>query len=206
MKDLVVLVPDKNVKFGIDGLLSRYESLNIRQISEDDYEIFVHPLHDPGVYHRAVDFLRPFLREYRYAAIFLDREGSGQEHRSSDEITGDIKTRLEDNGWRDRLEVFVFDPELEIWVWTESPHTAGALGWDNYSELRDWLGQQGLWAQNALKPERPKEAVKMALKIKGIPRSSSIYKDIAQRVSLSRCQDQAFRNFRDILQKWFPAV
>ena len=43
MKDLIVLVPDKNVRFGIDSLLSRYESLNIKQIS---YDIFVHPLHD----------------------------------------------------------------------------------------------------------------------------------------------------------------
>ncbi len=201
MKDLVILVPDKNVQFGIDGLLSRYESLNIKRIS---YEIFVHPYRDPGVYHYAVDFLRPYSSQYSYALVFLDREGSGQEG-SVDEISKKIKKDIEKSGWQNRVEVIVFDPELEIWVWAESPHTAEALGWNSYPELKAWLIQQGLWKQDTSKPERPKEAVEMSLKEKRLPRSSSIYLEIAQKVTLSKCQDQAFKKFRDILQEWFPA-
>lgn len=201
MKDLIVLVPDNNVKFGIDGLLSRNESLNTREIS---YEIFVHPLRDPGIYHNATNFLRPFSSQYSYALVFIDYEGSGQEQTSSHEISENVKRDVEMNGWPNRVEVIVFDPELEIWVWSESPHTAEALGWDSYSELKSWLTSQRIWQENASKPERPKEAVEVALRIKRIPRSSSIYKEIAQNVGLSRCQDQAFIRFRNILQNWFP--
>ena len=201
MKDLVVLVADKNMKFGIDAILSRHDSLNIRNIF---YDSFVHPLRDPGVYDKAGDFLRQFLREYSYALVFLDYEGSGQEQRSSHEIASKMKTGLEENGWQDRVEVIVFDPELEIWIWTESPHTADALGWDNYSELKDWLTQQGIWQQNLPKPERPKEAMEKVLREKRIPRSSSIYREIAQNVSLDRCQDTSFTNLKNVLQQWFP--
>lgn len=38
---------------------------------------------------------------------------------------------------------------------------------------------------------------------KGIPRSSSIYQDIAERVSVNRCQDPSFLRFKTILQNWF---
>ena len=201
MKDLIVLVPDKNVRFGIDSLLSRYESLNIKDIF---YDIFVHPLHDAGVYHNAANFLRAFSNHYSYALVFLDREGSGQEQTLPNNIANTVKKDIESNGWPDRVEVIVFDPELEIWVWTESPYTAAALGWDNYLDLKKWLNEQGFWEQNSSKPKRPKEAVESSLKLKRIPRSSSIYREIGQRVSLHRCQDESFRSFRNILQKWFP--
>lgn len=202
MKDLIVLVPDKNVLFGMEGLLSRFRSLNIKQIS---YEIFVHPLHDPGVYHDAAKFLRSFSNQYSYALAFLDREGSGREKEQSEEIAGKVKKEIEHNGWPDRGEVIVFDPEVETWIWTESTDIAKALGWDDYSELKTWLMQREVnWKQNALKPERPKEAVELSLKRKGIPRSSSIYREIANNVDFNRCQDNSFREFREILQKWFP--
>ncbi len=201
MKDLVILVPDKNVKFAIDGLLSRYDSLQIKQIS---YDIFIHPHHDPGIYHQAVKILQPLIKDYHFALVFLDHEGSGQEKISSAEIVRKIHGELERNGWLHRVEVIVFNPEVEIWVWTESPHTAAALGWNSYSELKAWLIQNEIWKQNTPKPERPKKALEMSLKIKRIPRSSSIYQEIARKVSLNKCQDDSFSNFRNILQKWFP--
>lgn len=201
MKDLVVLVPDKNVYSGIDGLLSRHESLNIKQIS---YEIFVHPLHDPGVYDDAANFLRQFSNQYLYALVFVDYEGSGQEQTLPGDIAIKVRKEIERNGWSNRVEVIVFDPELEIWVWADSPHTASALGWNSFPGLKNWLTQQGFWAQNAAKPQRPKEAVEIALRKKRIPRSSSIYQEIAQNVSLIGCQDDSFIKFKNILQQWFP--
>ena len=200
MKDLVVLVPDKDVRFGIDGLLSRYQSLNIRMIS---YEIFIHPMHDPGVYHDAANFLRPFSNQYSYALAFLDREGSGQQG-SAEEIAEHIKRDIERNGWPTRAEVVVFDPELEIWIWIESRHTARALGWDDYLELKEWLKERGHWEQNASKPRRPKEALLISLKNRRIPRSSSIYFEIAEKVNLNLCHEPSFERLKDILQQWFP--
>lgn len=202
MKDLVVLVADKNMKFGIDAILSRHNSLNIRSIL---YDSFIHPLRDPGVYDKAGDFLRQFLREYSYAIVFLDYEGSGQEGKLPDEIANKIRAGLEKNGWQDRAEVFVFNPELEIWIWTESLYTANALGWNSYPELKSWLSdKQVLWQQNSFKPERPKFAMEIALKEKRIPRSSSIYREIAQKVNLDRCKDDSFVNLKDVLRQWFP--
>ena len=201
MKDLIILVADKNMKSGMENLLLRTESLNINAIS---FDIFVHPQKDPGIYHRAADFLRPFPRMYSYAIALIDREGSGKEDLSSDEMADRIKRQIEHNGWPEKAEVIVFDPELENWVWTDSIHTAKALGWSNYSELNNWLEEQGIWHKSMNKPVRPKEALEISLRQKGIPRSSSIYKEIAQKASFAECQDRAFIKLKTVIQKWFP--
>jgi hypothetical protein len=201
MKDLIVLVPDKNMKSGLESLLPRTEALNILTIA---FDVFVHPQKDPGSYHRAADFLRPFSRMYSYAIALIDREGSGQENLSSDEMADGIKSQIENNGWAEKAEVIVFDPELESWIWTGSIHTAKALGWSNYLELNNWLEEQGIWPESMNKPVRPKEAVEISLRQKGIPRSSSIYKEIAQKVSFTECRDRAFIQFKAVVQKWFP--
>jgi hypothetical protein len=172
VKDLVALVPDKNVKFGIEGLFSRFKSLSIKPIS---YDVFVHPQHDPGIFHGAADFLRAYSNEYSYSLVFLDYEGSGQETIPPDEIAKKIKVKIERSGWLNRVEIIVFIPEFEVWMWTNSPHIAKVLGWNNYLRLKNWLVHQGLWEENTLKPKRPKEALEVSLQKTGIPRSSSIY-------------------------------
>lgn len=203
LKDLIVLVPDNDVKYGIDSLLCRLESLNIRPIS---FEIFVHPEHDPGVYHKATDILRPLAKLYSYALVLFDHEGSGQEKIPNSQLAMKLKDHIEKNGWLNRVAVVIFDPELEAWVWTDSIHTANALGWDNFSLLKDWLIDKGYWQKEYIKPKRPKEALESSLREKRIPRSSSIYKDIAQKVSLEKCQDQSFKKFKQILTEWFPRI
>lgn len=200
MKDLAILVPDKDIQLGIDNLFSRHQSLNIRQIS---YEIFVHPLHDPGVCLGAANFLRPFSNQYNYALVFIDHEGSGQEQTPLDDLASNIKNDIERNGWPGKVEVIVFNPELEVWVWTETNAVAEILGWDSYLELKSWLIDQAVWEQNCSKPKRPKKAVEKSLETKRIPRSSSIYGEIGRTVRLDRCQDQSFRKLRSILQNWF---
>lgn len=162
MKDLVCLVPDRNVEYGLRGLLERNISLGIREIT---YDIYVHPKRDPGILNGASDFLQEFSSIYSYG--------------------------------------IVFKPELEIWLWVDSPHTANELGWDNYPNLKDFLIQRGLWISGKLKPDRPKEAVEAALWKRKIPRSSSIYYNIAKKVSLERCTDASFHNFKSLLKRWF---
>jgi len=202
MKDLIILVADVSMRSGIESLLNRKESFGIRQIS---YDIRVHPERDPGIYKRSADFLRIFLNQYSYALVFLDQEWNEDEIISSDKIICKIKDNLEKSGWIDRSEIIVFEPEFDIWVWAESPHTAKALGWDSYSELSKWLISKGFWEEGTSKPIRPKEALEMVLKNTGIPLSSSIYENIASKVSLRKCEDASFRKFKEILQKWFPA-
>jgi hypothetical protein len=200
-KDLIVLAPDKNTKFTVNGILTRYQSLKIRKI---DYDIFVHPKHDPGIYNDSVNFLRAFLNQYNYTLVFIDKEGSGQDKKkSTDELANIIKTNLEKNGWEDRVEVIVFNPELEIWVWVDSPHTAVALGWNNYEELKNYLMQKEFWQINSPKPKKPKEAMELLLKIKLIPRSSSIYQEIAEKANFAYCVEPSFLKFKRALTSWF---
>ena len=202
-KDLVILVPDKNTQFVLNGLLSRTQSLKIREI---DYQIYLHPERDPGVFHRSDQFLRPFHSEFEKALIFMDREGSGQENKSAQEIGHIVKSKVEKVGWGDKIEVIVFDPELEIWAWTKSPHLAKHLGWDNITELVSFVKAHGYWTPSNEKPERPKEAVEIALREKHIPRSSAIYKKIAETVSFESCQESSFLKFKQIMRSWFPAT
>ena len=76
MKDLVVLVADKDMEYSLAGLLSRPLALGIRPISHD---VFVHPDHDPGCALRGVTFLSNFAAQYRHGLILFDHEGSGRE-------------------------------------------------------------------------------------------------------------------------------
>jgi len=165
------------------------------------FDVFKHPRRDPGVFHEADEFLRPFQNQYRYALVMLDREGSGQEERTPEEIEQAIQKRLDKVGWKDRSAVVVLDPELETWVFSDSPHVPEIIAGGDVD-----LYRQVLTAQTRLsngKPERPKEAMEEILRRKGIPRSSGLYRELAKRVSLSRCRDRSFQRFREILQGWF---
>lgn len=201
MNDLIVLVADKNMEFAVKGILQRTASLKIREIS---YDIKVHNHHDPGVYRTAHDFLRIFNKKYKYALVILDKEGCGC-NENPPKIASDIQSKLDMSGWKDRSQVIVLDPELEIWVWSDSPEVAVCIGWNN-SELRDWLQSEGHLRPNTHKPKNPKLAFENALRTKRKPRSSSIYGKLAEKVSLERCTDKAFQTFKNTLQNWFPAI
>jgi hypothetical protein len=200
MKDLIVLVADKNMEFTVKGILQRNESVNIRGIS---YKIMRHSQNDPGVYRAAHDFLRIYVNEYRYAIVMLDREGCGCADNSVD-IGRQIQSRLDNSGWNERSAVIILDPELEIWVWSDSPEVANCIGW-SHNELRGWLHSHGDLSSDTYKPRNPKIILENVLKIKNIPRSSSIYYKLATRVSFNRCTDSAFLKFKNTLQHWFSA-
>lgn len=200
-RDLVVLTADKNAQFAIRGLVSRQQALNIRAIQVDYY---THPEKDPGVLTRAHDFLRPFTKSHAHALVVLDRDGSGQERLDRTTLESQIESQMSGAGWGDRASAVVLDPELEIWVWSDSPHVAECLGWkDQPLTLREWLQQNELLREGSLKPDDPKKAMEMALRIARKPRSSAIYQKLANTVGLSRCQDPSFIKLRNILHSWF---
>ena len=96
-------------------------------------------------------------------------------------------------------------PELENWVWSDSPKVDLALGWEGKTlPLRDWLREKGLLHAGAVKPSEPKRAVELALRTVYKPRSSAIYFELAQEVSTDRCTDPAFAKLRRCLREWFP--
>jgi len=98
----------------------------------------------------------------------------------------------------------VIDPELEAWVFSESPRVEITFGWTNRPvRLRDALAAQGLWPAGSPKPPDPKAAVQWALRQARTPLSSSLYRALAGRVSFERCQDRSFLRLRKFLADWF---
>ncbi len=200
-KDLVCLVADKNIEHAIRALLSRPQSFEIREIS---FDIYVHPESDPACSRRAHDFLRPFMNRYEHALVVFDREGSGQEHLSRKDLEENLENLLAGAGWNTRAAALAIDPELEVWIWSRSPHVVTTLGWVGRDpDLMSWLTQKGFLAENEIKPERPKEALEKALRLVRKPRSSSIYFQLAQRISFRSCTDGSFSKLKLCLARWF---
>ena len=92
----------------------------------------------------------------------------------------------------ERGKAIVLAPELETWVWSDSPHVAAVAGWAERPRLRQWLNDHGLWNEQESKPPRPKEAFHAALHASGVARSASLHRQLAERVSLNRCADRSF--------------
>ena len=198
--DLILLVPDSNTEYTMKGLLARHQAIGIRQI---DFNVVRHPERDPGCFLRAPDFLRLFRRDYHHALVLLDREGSGRESRSRLELEEDLEGRLATE-WSERSAVVVIDPELEIWLWSDSPEVDAVLGWQGRRpNLRSWLVESGFSSQPSDKPDRPKEAVEQALRLVRQARSSALYRRLAERVSVRRCRDPGFLKLTKTLQRWF---
>ncbi len=202
--DLLVLVADKNTEVAVTGLLSRYAALGIRQVAAD---IRRHPQKDSGSCLGGVDFLQPFAEQYEHALLVFDHEGSSRETEEPVRIEEDLEDRLARTGWGKRASVIVLTPELESWVWSDSPHVERALGWgDSELPLREWLVGRGFLAPGTTKPGRPKEAMEAVLWEVRRPRSSAVYQALAQTVSLNRCSDRAFSKFKSSLTEWFASA
>jgi hypothetical protein len=202
-KDLVVLAADKNTDSGLRGILARPDSLGIRPIQATT-DMFVHPRRDPGCLNEAHDFLRPLLRDYRYALVVFDRVGCGRETLSQSQLSDAVRGRLALSGWGDRAEVVVLDPEIEVWVFAASSQVERCLGWPAQGlRLRRWLEERGAWPEGDAKPPDPKAALEMALREIRKPRSSAIYRRLGERVGIQGCTDPAFGKFREVLGRWF---
>ncbi|MCU0285909.1 MAG: hypothetical protein MUF15_05875 [Acidobacteria bacterium] len=135
--------------------------------------------------------------------IIFDKEGCGKEI-SREELEREMEKRLAISGWNERAAAVVIDPELENWLWSDSPGVEIVLGWkDKNPPLRRWLEDKGFFIGDSIKPSRPKEALESALRIVNKPRSSSIFYQLAKAVSVKRCQDPAFLKLKRKLCQWF---
>jgi hypothetical protein len=201
--DLVLLAADKQMAETLRGILSRPEALNIQPIS---YTVYTHPNKDPGCRREAHRFLRPFHSDFRHALVLFDYDGCGAAGTStSDEIEEALEETLRRSGWEERARCVVIDPELEVWVWSDSSEVDRCLGWEHAPQrVQDWIRETDQWPVDDPKPPAPKEAVERALEEVGQPRSSSLFRELAESVSLRRCEDPTFRRFCNLLRKWFP--
>ena len=199
-KDLFVLAADLELANALEGLLSRSNDLGIRDIA---FDIERHPNRDSGCRSDAVEYLRPYHGRYRYALVVFDHHGCGSLP-AREQIQKTLEQQLSRNGWENGAKVIVIEPELEVWVWRNSPAVSRVLGWgDRYDELRNWLGDRQLWPLGDSKPSHPKKAMREAMRRGRVQRSARKFSELATAVELDGCQDPAFNELRTTLRSWF---
>lgn len=208
MRDCFFLVADINMREVIRAFFGRNEwhrVVGCRKFVFDPEQDIRHAagLNDPGLYTRGHEIARALRSTHRNIVVLLDAEWDGSPPRR--EIESHMLSNLVNVGWSsESAAIIVIEPELESWIWVDSPHVAKALGFTNPGDPRIWLGAQGLWAEGATKPSDPKGAVELALEYTGKSRSSSRYRQVIAQASLSRCTDAAFIRLKETLQRWFP--
>lgn len=209
VRDCLFLVADKNMEGMLKGYLSRpgiHAAFGCNQFSFDARRdiLVAHGQNDPGLYTRAREFLQPHARSYRHATVLIDEAWDGSP--GAPEIERRLIEHLVEAGWPQESGcAVVIAPELENWIWQDSPHVCSHFGFDgNFAELRRQLERKGFWLPGEPKPHRPKEAVEEVLRLNRIPRSSAIYRDLAASVGTAGCTDKAFLKLRDSMRKWFP--
>jgi len=211
-KDLVAVVADRDMDAAITELLHRHAAFGIRPIS---FDTFPHPEHDPGCLKKADGLLRPLRGSYRKAIVVFDKDGSGAESSTTSQLESKVEKLIRSTGWAyEDVRAIVLDPELEAWIWSDSPEVDRVLGWSGRSpSLREWLvDNESAWItvdsgqrRPAQKPDNPKLAFEQALRIVKKPRSSSYYAELAKTVGVNRCVDPAFLRFKETLFNWFRA-
>ncbi len=209
MRDCLFLLADKNMEGMLKGFFARdafHKILGCRNFDFDPKRdlLVAHGQNDPGLYTRANEFLQPYAHSYRHAVVIVDADWDGSP--GPDVISQRLHNHLSSAGWTDNCGcAIVIAPELENWVWQDSPHVCSALGFNGtFVDLRTALKEQGFWNPNEAKPNRPKEAVEWVLRQSKKGRSSAIYQQLAMRVSAKGCSDSAFQALRDALLRWFP--
>ncbi|KIG17236.1 hypothetical protein DB30_03549 [Enhygromyxa salina] len=161
---------------------------------------------DCGLHTRAEELLRPFMGEYRHAAVVIDEQFPGSP--GAAKIAAHLDTQLTRAGWPPPIGLsLVVRPAADVWLWSDSPHSAMAMGWESWTQLQPALVAAGWLDEGATKPARPKEAATWAVRngARKVKRSAALYRKVASRVAVGRCQDPAVRELIAALRKWFPA-
>ncbi len=199
MKDLILLVADKNMQFALHGALERPASLGIRPIT---FEFRSHSGRDGGVRTTGPELLALERRRFSHALLVMDMEGSGAGGQDAARLESQLDQRLQD-AWGDKGKAIVIEPELDIWMWGSDNAIQDVLCWPLEVAIRDWLLNHGFELGADRKPCRPKEALEALIPIHRMPRSSALYRKITGRISLERCTDKAFVRLRSRLASWF---
>jgi hypothetical protein len=185
MLDLLVLAANRDLQLTLDTILSRPKVYALRPLT---WKTLTHPQRDRGCFEEGERLLRTLVRQSQHALVVLNRRSSGHDHLQREGIETEIENRLARSGWEDRAAAIVVDPELEAWVWSQPGGIATLLKWQDQSPSLD----------------EPKGAFEAALREAKVPKSASLFQQMAKNVRFRRCEDPAFRKLRGQLQAWFP--
>ncbi len=199
MQDLVLLVADKNAQFALSGALRRPEALGIRRI---DFIFRVHPGRDGGARRSGPEMLNLESKRFQHAILLFDLEGSGAELSDALSLEQRLDSRLAAS-WDGRAKAIVIEPEVDIWLWGSDNAMQQVLRWTDGTPIRAWLMERGFEFTVEGKPKRPKEAFEEVVRKCRLPRSSSLYSEITEKLSLQRCTDSAYQRLSAKLREWF---
>lgn len=199
MKDLVLLVADKNAQFALQGALERPQAFAIRPIT---FEFRVHVGRDGGARRTGPEMLALERQRFSHGLLIVDFEGSGANVPAALDLETELDGRLQPH-WEGRAKSIVIEPELDAWMWGSDNALEQVINWTQAKGLREWLRERGFHFLSNQKPCRPKEAIEEILYECQTPRSSALYRRIAERISLRRCTDPAFQRLRQQLVRWF---
>lgn len=211
MRDLLFRVADRCMAEAIGGLFDRQAWDKVIGCRRFDFDArrdirVASGENDCGLFSHGSELLRPFAGEYHHVVVIVDEEWDGSPGAGA--IEHRLMAHLADAGWSaDAALALVVCPAVDVWLWSDSPHSATALGWPSWTKLRPALEVEGLLAPGQAKPDRPKEAAEWALKNCGhrAPRSAALYRQVASNVSVRRCEDTALERLLNTLRAWFPA-
>jgi hypothetical protein len=206
LRPVFFVVADKDMEQMFRGFLGRknaHLSLGCGEFDVGTSDLVAAPHHDPGLYTRASDYARPPRSSHRNLVIALDAEWEGSP--GARKIEQQIRASCVDVGWSPgNVCVVVLDPEIETWIWQDNQHVEQALAHRGPPSLRQDLEASGDWPTGAAKPRRPKEVLEAVLRKNRIPRSSALYRRIAERVSIKHCVDPGLATLVEALRRWFP--
>lgn len=174
-KDLVILVPDKNVQFLVDGLLSKAPILGMRQPT---HQLDTHPLRDYGCLD-ADELLESQATRYAYALVVANRERSGRSDVQREAVEAEIEGKLARSGWGQRARAVVVDPGIGRWL------------------LEHNFGEK--WSPGTA-VQRKLEA---ALRRRRIPQSPELYRALGARMVEVGEPDPAWQKIVSTLSGWF---
>jgi len=204
-KDLLVVTADSQMHLTVETLLNhRRQSLAIGDFSVD---MVTHPNQDPGCRTDAGRLLNPRRQTHGRAMVLFDFDGCGERRLSPEDLETSLESQFANQGWGlDRVTFIVIEPELETWLFGASyRQLERAVGWSQDQSIQGKLIENGYLSSGSSKPSDPKAAIESVLYQQKRPRSGRLFAELAQRVSLARCQDRAFQKFRATLQRWFPS-
>lgn len=212
-RDCLFLVADGAMGSVVDGFLSKGHlegRLGCRQFEFDfDEDVLESPRlglgADGGIHKHCHRMLQEngYMETHEKLVVMCDQQFGSE--RPAEEVRNEILEALRRNGWGDcRADVVVIDPELEVWIWQDSPHVEQVLGYSGAGSLRDELKHGGEWPEGNDKPCHPKELIQQLCRKYRTPYSSAIYREISELVSVKQCKDPAFQQLVATLRFWFP--
>lgn len=125
MRDLVVLVADKNMHFALRGALGRPDAMGTRAI---DHEFRTHIGRDGGVRTTGVELLLRDRCRFARALLVVDLEGSGAR---PDQTAEDLERVLDQElhaQWGPHAKAIVIAPEVDIWLGLRPPARGATAG------------------------------------------------------------------------------